>query len=276
MNTRTGLTLLASLLTAALAGCIVAPTPVPAPEPGYAAADTADEAPPPLPAYEQPPCPEPGYIWMPGVWQWGAEGYYWVPGTWVAPPAAGLLWTPGYWGISGAVFIWHAGYWGPHVGFYGGINYGNGYPGTGFYGGRWVNNSFHYNTAVTNVNVTNIHNTYNETVVNNVRIVNETNVTRVSYAGGPGTRTTPTAAEAQAAREAHQPVTSAQAGHQTAARAEPQLNAERNQGRPQIAGTPHPSAFTEHGVTAAKPVGTPYHPQRSHIAAPHPAEHGRP
>jgi hypothetical protein len=59
---------------------------------------------------------------------------------------------------------------------------------------------------------------------------------------------------------------------QSAARAEPQLNTERNQGRPQIAATPHPSAFSEHGVTAAKPVGTPYRPQRSRISQPH-AQH---
>ena len=64
------------------------------------------------------------------------------------------------------------------------------------------NNSFHYNTAVTNVNVTNIHNTYNETIVNNVNVTNVTNVTRVSYVGAPGTRPVPTPEEAAAAREA--------------------------------------------------------------------------
>jgi hypothetical protein len=55
------------------------------------------------------------------------------------------------------------------------------------------------------------------------------------------------------------------------------MNAERNQGRPQTAGTPHPSGFAEHGVTAAKPAGETYRPQRSHIAQPR-AEHegGRP
>ena len=36
--------------------------------------------PPALPVYVQPPCPAPGYIWMPGYWAWD-DGYYWVPGT---------------------------------------------------------------------------------------------------------------------------------------------------------------------------------------------------
>ena len=81
-------------------------------------------APPALPVYVQPEIPAPGYIWTPGFWAWGPGGYYWVPGTWVLPPAVGFLWTPGYWGWGGGAYFWHAGYWGPHVGFYGGINYG--------------------------------------------------------------------------------------------------------------------------------------------------------
>jgi hypothetical protein len=43
----------------------------------------ATEAPPPLPEYEQPPCPEDGHFWTPGYWAWSTAGYYWVPGTWV-------------------------------------------------------------------------------------------------------------------------------------------------------------------------------------------------
>ena len=37
---------------------------------------------PPLPAYEQPPCPEDGYYWTPGYWAYGEDGYFWVPGVW--------------------------------------------------------------------------------------------------------------------------------------------------------------------------------------------------
>jgi len=48
-----------------------------------------------------------------------------------------LLWTPGYWAWQNDAYVWYAGYWGPTVGFYGGIDYGFGYPGSGFYGGYW-------------------------------------------------------------------------------------------------------------------------------------------
>src|SRR5215475_11132259 len=136
--------------------------------------------PPALPVYEQPMCPGPGYLWTPGYWAYEEEGYYWVPGTWVMAPAVGLLWTPGYWGFAGGVYLWHPGYWGRHVGFYGGINYGFGYSGVGFAGGEWRGNVYHYNTAVTRVNTTVIHNTYRTTVINN------TTINRVSYNGGKG------------------------------------------------------------------------------------------
>src|SRR5579871_1298867 len=86
-------------------------------------------APPELPVYEQPAIPGPGYIWSPGYWAWDGQDYYWVPGTWVLAPEPGYLWTPGYWGYEDGVYLWHEGYWGPHVGFYGGVDYGFGYAG---------------------------------------------------------------------------------------------------------------------------------------------------
>ena len=53
-------------------------------------------APPPLPVYDQPLCPDDGYIWVPGYWAYAEDGYFWVPGTWVLIPEPGYLWTPGY------------------------------------------------------------------------------------------------------------------------------------------------------------------------------------
>ena len=94
-------------------------------------------APPVLPVYEQPICPAPNNIWTPGYWAYGPEGYFWVPGTWIEAPQVGFLWTPGYWGWGGGVYLWHGGYWGPHIGFYGGVNYGFGYGGVGYAGGEW-------------------------------------------------------------------------------------------------------------------------------------------
>jgi hypothetical protein len=241
-------------------GCVVeervaAPSPrvyaPPPPPPTYAepAVDVevrASEAPPPLPDYDQPPCPEDGYLWTPGYWAWGAGGYYWVPGTWVQPPRVGFLWTPAYWGFVGGVYAFHAGYWGPHVGFYGGVNYGYGYLGVGFVGGRWEGNSFAYNRTVNNVSVTNIHNTYNETVINNV------NVTKVSYNGGAGgTAAVPTAEERQAAQERHVAPTPLQRQHTKEAAGNPVLAAKANGGRPAIAATPKPAAFNAPGVVRA-------------------------
>ena len=167
-------------------------------------------APPVLPVYTQPLCPGDGYIWTPGYWGYGDEGYYWVPGVWVSPPQPGLLWTPGYWGWGGNAYLFHAGYWGPHVGFFGGVNYGFGYGGSGYQGGYWRGNQFNYNRTVNNINVTNIHNTYNTTIVNN----NVTN-NRVSYNGGQGglqARSTPQ--EMAASREQHVQPTQNQMMHQ--------------------------------------------------------------
>ena len=125
---------------------------------------TGNASPPPeLPVYDQPPLPGPGYIWTPGYWGGGPLGYFWVPGTWVEPPSVGLLWTPGYWGFRDGIYVWTAGYWGPHVGFYGGVNYGFGYAGAGYEGGRWANGVFSYNRTVNNFGSVYITNVFNET-----------------------------------------------------------------------------------------------------------------
>jgi hypothetical protein len=196
-------------------------------------------APPPLPVYAQPVCPEPGYMWTPGYWAWGDDGYYWVPGTWVPAPAVGLLWTPGYWGWNNGLYIWNAGYWGPHIGFYGGVNYGFGYGGVGFVGGEWRGGAFFYNRAVLNIGggprFTNVY-------VNKTVIVN--NVTRVSYNGGTGgIRANPRPADLAAARERHAAATSQQVQQENTARQNPQLRARNNGGRPAIAATARPADF---------------------------------
>src|ERR1035438_10507919 len=66
--------------------------------------------PPALPVYEQPICPDDGYLWTPGYWAYDDDdGYYWVPGTWVEAPQVGYLWTPGYWGWGGSAFLFREG-----------------------------------------------------------------------------------------------------------------------------------------------------------------------
>jgi WXXGXW repeat (2 copies) len=121
-------------------------------------------APPLIPVYSQPLCPGDGYIWTPGYWAYGDSGYYWVDGAWVLAPYVGALWTPGYWGWGGGFYNWYPGYWGRRVGYYGGINYGYGYFGSGFYGGYWGGRHFFYNRGYNNINITNIHNVYNRPV----------------------------------------------------------------------------------------------------------------
>jgi len=214
--------------------------------------------PPALPVYEQPVCPGDGYIWTPGYWAYTEDGgYYWVPGTWVEPPQVGFLWTPGYWGWGGNAYLFHEGYWGPTVGFYGGISYGFGYFGNGYEGGRWEHDHFYYNRAVSNVNVTVIHNVY-ETRVTEVN-------NRVSYNGGNGgVEARATAEQERAERERHVGPVAAQTQHVQEARNNPELRASTNQGRPPIAATQRPNEFKGNGVVAAREAGAPYKaPERS-------------
>ena len=203
--------------------------------------------PPELPVYEQPICPGEGYIWTPGYWAWDGYDYYWVPGTWVLAPEVGFFWTPAWWGWGGRGYIFHPGYWGPRVGFYGGINYGYGYFGHGYDGGRWDRGHFYYNRSVNNVNITEIHNVYNTTIVNNY------GNSRVSYNGGRGGVEARASAQEQAAmHDRHIPPVTAQMQHVDAARGNPEFRASSNHGRPPVAATSRPGAFTDRGSMAAK------------------------
>ncbi len=197
-------------------------------------------APPALPVYEQPILVEEGSIWAPGYWDYDQGGYFWVPGAWVQPPTVGFLWTPGYWGWGNGGYAWNAGYWGPTVGFYGGINYGFGYFGHGYEGGHWQGQRFYYNTAVSRVNVANIHSTY-------VQTVNNAPASRVSFNGGNGgVASRPTGPELAAASAAHQPATAAQTQNRQAAMAKPVRAAAVDHGRPAT-------------VAPARPAGPPAH-----------------
>jgi hypothetical protein len=214
-------------------------------------------APPALPVYVAPPMPAPGYFWTPGYWSYADGGYFWVPGTWVLAPAPGLLWTPGYWGWVGGAYVWNAGYWGPHVGFYGGINYGFGYGGVGFHGGAWEGGRFVANT----------------TVINNTTIVNNTTVNRVSFNGGAGgVVATPTAAEQRAAHENHVPMSQLQQQHEQAAARDTTMRASYNHGTPSVAATAKAGTFYGKGVVAASRST----PQAAHPMAQAHEQAGRP
>jgi hypothetical protein len=207
-------------------------------------------APPELPVYEQPICPEDGYIWTPGYWAYGDDDYYWVPGTWVMAPEVGYLWTPGYWGDDNGGYYFHEGYWGTQVGFYGGIDYGFGYSGRGYDGGRWDNGRFFYNQSYSHVNVSINHNVYN------TRVENRSEGNRVSFNGGNGgVNARATSQEEAAGRERHVAPVAAQNEHAQSARANPELRASSNHGKPPIAATSKPGAFKESGAVPAREAG---------------------
>ena len=213
-------------------------------------------APPALPVYAQPVCPSPGYLWTPGYWAYSPEGYYWVPGVWVQPPSVGLLWTPPYWGFEGGAYGFHEGYWGPHVGFYGGVNYGFGYGGVGFFGGRWNGGVFAYNTAVAHVGIGGgfVHNTYVDrtTVVNNTIINNN----HTSFNGGPNGVNVHASAQEQAySHENHIAPTANQQSHFQNAQQNRSNFASANGGHPQYAAQQRIGAGGQGGPNTH--IGTP-------------------
>jgi hypothetical protein len=156
----------------------------------------------------------------------------------------GFLWTPGYWGFGGGAYAWHAGYWGPHVGFYGGVNYGFGYGGIGFAGGEWRGGAFAYNSAVANFGPVHVTNVYvNRTIVHQNTIVNNN---RVAFNGGPGgIARAPSAEEQRFGGESHIQPTSNQMQHQNSAAMDRSQLASVNQGRPATAAMSNPGAYRQ-------------------------------
>jgi hypothetical protein len=167
----------------------------------------------------------------------------------VLPPTIGFLWTPPWWGWGDGVYLWHAGYWGPHIGFYGGINYGFGYFGHGYDGGYWDHGRFFYNREVNNIRNVNITNVYSKTVVNNG------SASRVAFNGGTGgVAAQPTTQEQAALHEHHAGPTALQSQHFNAARSNRDLLATANNGQPKITATPRAGRFTNTGAaTTAGP-----------------------
>jgi hypothetical protein len=189
-------------------------------------------APPDLPDYEQPACPEANYVWMPGYWSYGQDGYFWVPGAWAPAAYEGALWTPGYWAFEQGQYFFHDGYWSDHVGYYGGVNYGFGYMGFGFVGGEWRHGIFFYNTAVTHVRFLNFH------VYRDMEIVNRYTLfrgSRLAFSGGPrGLRYEPSREERMYEHEKHIGRTEFQHQHEFDARGDRDSYYRSNGGHPHI------------------------------------------
>jgi hypothetical protein len=74
---------------------------------GYYPGYYAPPPPPPVVRYVQPPCPGPGYGWVPGYWvpsgaRWSWRAGYWAPrphsrAVWVAPHYVRGRYYRGYW-----------------------------------------------------------------------------------------------------------------------------------------------------------------------------------
>jgi hypothetical protein len=165
------------------------------------------------------------------------------------------------------------------VGFYGGVNYGFGYGGSGFDGGRWQGGHFAYNTAVMHVNTSVIHNTYSQ------RVSYGSN--RTSFNGGPGgVSARPSEGEAAMARQ-HGQSASVPAAQQraTAGGQVPARQATENRGRPTNTAAARPAEANNRSAepqnrmaksaapSSVKPeqhqaVGTRAAPQQTHEAKP--------
>jgi hypothetical protein len=268
--TKSSILLAAVAIGFGFAGALASPTPSQAQVGVFVSVRIA---PPPLPAYVQPPCPEYGYIWVPGYWAWDDddEDFYWVPGTWVRPPRLGWLWTPGWWEYGWNGYVYHEGYWGERVGWYGGINYGFGYSGYGYEGGYWRDGRIFYNRTVNNVtNVTNVY-VYNKTVVNNIY------VTHVSYNGGQGgVQAQPTLEQRMVGPVIKSGPTEDQLRHVQTAKAAPVLHAAQNRGAPPVATTFRPAAIPpailSHGAPIRAAAETVHAPFGANPAGP--ANHG--
>ena len=233
-------------------------------------------APPVLPIYVQPVCPQPGLMWTPGYWAYGPDGYYWVPGAWVPAPFVGGLWTPPYWGWQGGLYVFHAGYWGPHVGYYGGINYGYGYGGIGFAGGMWRGGVFAYNTAIVHVGSGGAWG--NRVYADRVAVDRGyyARDSRVAFNGGQGgIRYQATAQERSYMNERHVQPTTFQTQHEQTARTDRMAYAKANGGRPQNLVAPRPLPAENRPAPGVRP-GNDARPTGPANPGAHPAPTTRP
>jgi hypothetical protein len=253
-----------------------------------------------------------GYFWVPGTWVAPPQpGLLWTPGYWGLVGAVYVFHT-GHWGSQVGYYggiNYGAGYNGD--GYHGGRWINNRFQyNTSVTNVNVVNVHNTYNeTVINNVNVNNTRVSYvggrpgmgghggpggpgqgNQGNQGNQggqgyqgNQGNQGNQgehgpgNQGGYGGWGGGREQPNPRETAAARDPRFAPTPAQVQHHVEARAEPTLNAARNEGRPPIAATPHPGAFHEPGATAAKQEGPAWHPQRpENQQGPHKEEKGEP
>ena len=113
------------------------------------------------------------------------------------------------------------------LGSTGGINYGYGYYGTDSRGGRWVGDTFRYNTAVSRVNTKAIRNTYVDR-----QVVPKNKSARAGFNGPGGVQAEPNDREKGLANAEHVAPISAQRSRVAAAKNDPALRVGDNKGQP--------------------------------------------
>jgi hypothetical protein len=99
---------------------VVAPTPPPAPPAQVVLAPQPVPPPPQVIVVSAPPPvrqeivyarPAPGYIWVPGYWNWRAGRYVWIAGHWSLPPRGRNTWEQPRWERRGGNYIFIEGRW---------------------------------------------------------------------------------------------------------------------------------------------------------------------
>jgi len=70
---------------------------------------------PPEPQEEKQVTERPGYFWIHGRWEWGANQWSWLNGHW-EKERDGQGWDPGHWDKHGNAWHWTEGRWVPREG----------------------------------------------------------------------------------------------------------------------------------------------------------------
>jgi hypothetical protein len=96
------------LLALSLSACVVVPSRPVAPYGGGVV--VVPTAPPPLPREVVPAQPGPGYVWIPGHWNWSGHRHVWQSGHWSAP-RRGQVWVPRRWVPGPGGHHQHGGHW---------------------------------------------------------------------------------------------------------------------------------------------------------------------
>jgi len=92
------------LCTTLVAGCVIVP------DQRHLVDGVVLVAPPPPREELIGPPPEPGYVWLPGYWQWVGNRHQWVDGHWTAP-RPGRQWVPHQWVRQGDGWRLNPGHW---------------------------------------------------------------------------------------------------------------------------------------------------------------------